>query len=350
VVSLVRRSRAYWLQAATLAAAALVPLAANVLFNVGPARFRQLDLTPVLLTGSGAVLAWGLFQQRLLRLAPVARGLLIERMSDPVLVLDAYGHVVDVNPAAARLLGLPRVRLTGRAAVDVLPEDLRPLVMESGEEVAEVRIAPEGARARAFEVRASPLPGRSGQPGGRLLVLRDVTERAELEQRLRDLLSEQARVAEALAQSLRPRVLPTVTGLRLAAGYRPADAGREIGGDFYDVFRVGEDWAFVLGDVSGKGAQAASATASARYTLRAVTPTECRPARALALLDGLLDGQLGEDVYLTAVHGRVRVHEGGACIRLSSAATGSRSSCAGTAGSCRWGSRGRPSASPATRS
>lgn len=317
VVSLVRRSRAYWLQAAALAAAALVPLAANVLFNVGPARFRQLDLTPVLLTGSGAVLAWGLLQQRLLRLAPVARGLLVERMSDPVLVLDAYGHVVDANPAAARLLGLPRARLTCRAAVDVLPEDLRPLVTDSGEEVAEVRIEPPGTPARTFEVRASPLPGRSGQPGGRLLVLRDVTERAELEQRLRDLLSEQARVAEALAQSLRPRVLPTVAGLRLAARYRPAGAGREIGGDFYDVFPVGEDWAFVLGDVSGKGAQAAAATASARYTLRAVAPTEPRPARALALLDGLLDGQLGEEVYLTAVHGRVRVHEGGACVTLS---------------------------------
>jgi alkylated DNA nucleotide flippase Atl1 len=48
-----------------------------------------------------------------------------------------------------------------------------------------------------------------------------------------------------------------------------------------------------------------------------LAPTEPRPARALALLDSLLDGQLGADVYLTAVHGRLRAHEGGACVRLS---------------------------------
>ncbi len=317
VVSLVRRSRAYWLQAAALAAAALAPLAANLLFNLGPHRFRQLDLTPVVFTGSGAVLAWGLFQQRLLRLAPVARGVLVERMSDPVLVLDAYDHVVDANPASAWLLGAERARMTGRAAVDVLPDDLAPLLADSAEEVAEVRLGGQGPGARLFEVRASPLPGGRGKPGGRLLVLRDVTERAGLEQRLRELLAEQARVAEALAQSLRPRVLPVVPGLRLAACYRPAGAGQEIGGDFYDVFPVGDEWAFVLGDVSGKGAQAASATASARYTLRAVAPREPSPSQALVVLDGLLDGQLGEEVYLTAVHGRVHRCGAAACVRLS---------------------------------
>ena len=59
-------------------------------------------------------------------------------------------------------------------------------------------------------------------------------------------------------------------GMDLASGFRPAGDGHEIGGDFYDVFRVGDDcWMVVVGDVCGKGAEAAAITALARYTLRA---------------------------------------------------------------------------------
>ena len=319
VGSLVRRSSAYWLQAGALVAATVVPLSASLLFNAGPDMFRELDLTPMALTGSGAVLTWGLFRQRLLRLTPVARGVLVERMGDPVLVLDAYGHLVDVNPAAARLLGADPARLKGRAGVDVLPDDLAPLVTGDLHEVDtphEVQVSVAGVL-RTFEALASGLAGRRGAAQGRLLVLRDVTERTRLERRLRELLAEQQRVAGALAQSLRPRALPQVPGLRVAARYRPAGSGREVGGDFYDVFRVGEEWGFVLGDVSGKGAAAAAVTASARYTLRAVAAAEPSPARALALLDRLLLGQLEEEVYLTVIHGWVRPGEGGAAVRVS---------------------------------
>ena len=304
VASLLRRSRAYWLQAAALSAAALVPWVANLLFTLSVGPFGRVDLTPVAFTASGAVLAWGLFQQRLLRLNPLARSLLVDRMLDGVVVLDAYGRVTDANPAARQVLGgagpLPGRRAGGRAAA-------------GGASAAAPTGLPLGGR--FYDVSDVALPGGPRSPAGRMLVLRDVTEREALERRLRTLLAEQHRVAGQLSSSLRPAALPVVPGLGLAGRFRPAGAGREIGGDFYDVVRVDGEWAFALGDVSGKGARAAATTAQARYTLRTLALAGDQPSTALRRLHALLAGELDDETYLTVVHGRVRVTPAGLCVR-----------------------------------
>ena len=73
-------------------------------------------------------------------------------------------------------------------------------------------------------------------------------------------------------------------GIELAARYVAAGEGNEVGGDFYDCFRTGDgDWAVVIGDVCGKGAEAAAVTALARYTVRAsATLHSDQPARRAA--------------------------------------------------------------------
>lgn len=82
--------------------------------------------------------------------------------------------------------------------------------------------------------------------------------------------TEQARaeIAETLQHSLLPSPLPHIPGWSVAAMYRPAGAENEVGGDFYDAFRVAGGWMLAIGDVTGRGARAASITAVARYTLR----------------------------------------------------------------------------------
>lgn len=77
-----------------------------------------------------------------------------------------------------------------------------------------------------------------------------------------------AEIAETLQRGLLPPSLPHVPGWTLAAMYRPAGAQNEVGGDFYDAFRVAGGWVVAIGDVTGRGARAASITAVARYTLR----------------------------------------------------------------------------------
>lgn len=102
--------------------------------------------------------------------------------------------------------------------------------------------------------------------------------------------AEQARaeIAQTLQHGLLPPPLPHIPGWSLAAMYRPAGAENEVGGDFYDAFRVAGGWMLVIGDVTGRGAQAASITALARYTLRTAAMLTNDPQVALATLNRAL--------------------------------------------------------------
>lgn len=98
----------------------------------------------------------------------------------------------------------------------------------------------------------------------------------------------QAKIAETLQRDLLPLPLPHIPGWSLAAMYRPAGAENEVGGDFYDAFRVAGGWMLVIGDVTGRGAHAASITAQARYTLRTAAALTGDPLVALATLNRAL--------------------------------------------------------------
>ncbi len=99
---------------------------------------------------------------------------------------------------------------------------------------------------------------------------------------------ERAEIAETLQHGLLPSPLPHLPGWSLAALYRPAGAENEVGGDFYDAFRVPGGWMLVIGDVTGRGAEAASITALARYTLRTAAVLTNDPEVALATLNRAL--------------------------------------------------------------
>ena len=83
------------------------------------------------------------------------------------------------------------------------------------------------------------------------------------------LYEQQRDIAEILQEALLPRSLPKVNGAEVAVRHRAGMIGTEVGGDFYDLFGVGDHWMAVVGDVCGKGPEAAALTALARHTLRA---------------------------------------------------------------------------------
>ncbi|HWG15563.1 MAG TPA: SpoIIE family protein phosphatase [Streptosporangiaceae bacterium] len=95
------------------------------------------------------------------------------------------------------------------------------------------------------------------------------------------LFRRRSEVAEALQASLLPRVLPDVPGIELAAAYMGATEGMDIGGDFYDVYRTPDGWGLAIGDVTGKGEEAAALTAAARYAIRVIAHWEPDPIRVL---------------------------------------------------------------------
>jgi anti-sigma regulatory factor (Ser/Thr protein kinase) len=96
-------------------------------------------------------------------------------------------------------------------------------------------------------------------------------------------------IAQTLQRSLLPPSLPEIPGVAVAARFRPAGVGDEVGGDFYDLFEMGHDrWGIAVGDICGKGAGAATVTALARYTLRATALHERTPSRILGVLNEAL--------------------------------------------------------------
>ncbi|WP_329172475.1 PP2C family protein-serine/threonine phosphatase [Streptomyces sp. NBC_01477] len=151
----------------------------------------------------------------------------------------------------------------------------------------------------------------------------------ELEQRLsalRTVAAERARRADAerlartLQRTLLPPALPPVPGLDAAAAYHTASVD-EVGGDFYDLFPLDDGrWAFFLGDVCGKGAEAAALTSLTRYTLRAAAIYDPDPCTALANLDAVLKGEFQGDNprFCTAVFGVLDARpDGSFAVRLA---------------------------------
>jgi len=125
---------------------------------------------------------------------------------------------------------------------------------------------------------------------------REVTRRVARAMENARLYRERDRAAVTLQASLLPPELPDVPGIEVASLFLPAITGYAVGGDFYDVFELDDGrWVALVGDVCGKGLEAAALTGLARHTLRAVANVD-RPSEALgqlnrALLRERIDGR-----------------------------------------------------------
>jgi len=192
VVALLRASSVYRKVSLILIASLVAPYVLNLLYNFDVGPFGRVDLTPFAFTASCLVLVWGLFRFRLLGISPVARGVVFETITDAVVVLDPLRRVVDANPAAERVLGVPLADATGRPLDEVLPE-----AAGLPEDLAVSR----GGVTRRYELTGVPMPDREGAPIGWLVVLRDVTERHRTQRRLRRLDEQRRFLLERLVTS-----------------------------------------------------------------------------------------------------------------------------------------------------
>lgn len=176
--ALPRMKGLYRQQGVVLALAVLVPLVANVLFfipQVNP--IPGLDLTPFAFGLTVVALAWAIFGYRLTDVAPIARDLVLESLADGVIVLDARTRIVDINPAAAAMLGLPIAFALGKPIADALAPF--PHVMARFAEMVEgsdVVAIGEGETLRYYDVRITPLIDRQGNRIGRLVLVRDIKQ------------------------------------------------------------------------------------------------------------------------------------------------------------------------------
>jgi serine phosphatase RsbU (regulator of sigma subunit) len=164
-------------------------------------------------------------------------------------------------------------------------------------------------------------------PSGRRFDERDLELAEELARRCATaienarLYAERAYIARTLQESLLPAELPEIPGIESAARFRPTGEGQEMGGDFYDLFPSGgRGWTVVVGDVCGKGPDAAAVTALARYTLRAAAMRERLPSRGLHLLNEALLRQRTDRRFCTVAYAYLETVASG--VRLGFASGG----------------------------
>jgi PAS domain S-box-containing protein len=200
VVTLSRMSALYRRQSVILVVAILLPIMLNLLFNLRVEPFRQVDLTPFAFVLTTAVLVWGVYQFSLLDLRPVARSQIFRTISDPVLVLDPDGRVLDANPAAGRLVDRPPAEIVGQPVTQLLPT--WSATVTAGVEQASPQSREVTRDGRIYELAISALPDRQRQSGGHLVVARDITERRQVEERLCAALNHERVATDRLAAAL----------------------------------------------------------------------------------------------------------------------------------------------------
>ncbi len=132
------------------------------------------------------------------------------------------------------------------------------------------------------------------------------------------LYAERTHIAKTLQRSLLPPVLPDIPGVEVAARFRPAGEGYDVGGDFYDLFNTGAGWAVAIGDVCGKGPEAAALTGLARHTLRAAAMQDAAPAKVLSLLSEAIRREHSDSQFCTAAYLRLEPLPEGARLTIAS--------------------------------
>ena len=180
----VRSSHLYRRQAGIMLLGASVPFASNVLYMSGIRPSGHLDLTPFAFTVTGLVVAFGLFRYRLFDLMPLAHGVLLENLREGIAVLDGEQRVVEMNPAARRMVGTDGRPFVGLHASRVFADHpaLVDLICNGSEAEREVELYDP---ARVLEARYSPLVEDGEASVGGLLALRDVTAAKQAERTLR---------------------------------------------------------------------------------------------------------------------------------------------------------------------
>ncbi len=229
-----RAQRLYRWQIGAMALGSLFPGIAGFAYAFKFSPVPGLDWTPVSCVAAGLVFAWNIFRFQFLDLVPVAREMVIEQLTDGMIVLDGQDRIVDINPAARRLLhGLAETWI-GQPAKTILAPYFDLSARGAGGERVEFTLGE--SQPHYLELLISRLHSQRGDPAGSLLVLRDITSRKQAElgaqeanrrlqaqlqeiNRLRDQLHEQA-IRDVLTGLFNRRYLEETLGRELTRAER----------------------------------------------------------------------------------------------------------------------------------
>lgn len=240
-----------------------------------------------------------------------------ESQGEGVIALDDAGKIVFLNPSAKRLFSLENVSYHGDNLKGSLTAGLKTYSFQ--ELLTESITEPEGLRFtdavlkldngdHAVNCTVKPLPSSASGwvSGGVVFVFEDRAAQKAAQKALAASQDQIIALGRALQASLLPPVLPKVPNAQIAARYHAAAGGLDIGGDFYDVLNTrDEHFNIIMGDVSGRGPEAAALTALTRHTLRGAVGTDPSPIKALTRLNEAIYAN-NDDMFCTVAMGRLR--------------------------------------------
>lgn len=131
-------------------------------------------------------------------------------------------------------------------------------------------------------------------------LVEELGEQLALAIRVDRMFRRRTEIADSLQASLLPRELPETPGVEIAAAYVAATEGLDVGGDFYDVYRIPGGWGVAIGDVCGKGEEAAAVTAAARHAIRVIAHWNPDPAEVLRQANELMLAEEYDGRFVTA--------------------------------------------------
>jgi len=166
------------LQALAILIGVPLPWAGSVIYILNITPFPGLDHTPVFIAITGLFLSLAVFRFHLLELIPIARDLIVEGLQDGIVVMDTQGRIVDINAAATSMLNLNNRSRVGQLGVDLIPQ----IDLLQGTSLMEFEFPPDSGHPPWLEYRLSSLPGRGGRVLGKILTVRNITERKLMEQ------------------------------------------------------------------------------------------------------------------------------------------------------------------------
>lgn len=158
----------------------LIPVGANVIYLFQAEEFQGVDWTSISFSATALICVGALYGTRLLELAPIARDKLVSSLSDGMIGLDLQNRIIDINQAAAQMIGTTPEALVGHELTQAMPSSLGFLGQPTGLEIKLEWESPQPIK-RSFDVQISPLRDNRQNLVGRLIIFHDVTERKQVE-------------------------------------------------------------------------------------------------------------------------------------------------------------------------
>ena len=191
--------------------AIVIVITANVVTIYKVTTGQIIDYSPIGLSLAGIILAYAIFYHRLFELIPVARDAIIEEMTDGLLVINPGTRIVDLNPAAEAILGVQRQSVLGMPMDQVIKfwHQIASCLARDAESDEEIFL--DEKVPRYLNIRVRPLCDAHGQKSGWFLVIQDITDRKEAENKL----AEHRSRLEAIFSSVKDAIITVDPKLRI---------------------------------------------------------------------------------------------------------------------------------------